>query len=123
MPSEEHLVCPAKNILITATISIDRRTDPVSWFARTFPSPNFYCRFWWYVYRSSRLAQQGKYDGAAWSLSSHDVLRALELVGVNFEVSGVENLRKLDSPCVIVGNHMSMLETITFPVSSSPCWK
>lgn len=98
------------------------RTAPrnVSWFCSTFPAVNFYSRFWWYVYRSSRLARRGLYDSPAWSRSSLEVLEALERVGVRFEVSGVENIRRLDSPCVLIGNHMSMLETIIFPCIIQP---
>jgi 1-acyl-sn-glycerol-3-phosphate acyltransferase len=87
----------------------------VPWLSRAFPAANFYCRFWWYVYRSSVLARRGEYDGPAWSRSSYQVLRALESVGTSVEVSGVENIRRLESPCVFIGNHMSMLETIIFP--------
>jgi 1-acyl-sn-glycerol-3-phosphate acyltransferase len=91
-----------------------------SWLARTFPATNFYCRFWWYVYRSSVTARRGEYDGPEWSRSSLRVLKALEHVGVQFEVSGVENIRSLESPCVIIGNHMSMLETIVLPCIIQP---
>lgn len=98
------------------------RTPPrtVSWLARTFPSANFYCRFWWYVYRSSRKVRRGEYDGATWSRSCYQVLEALESVGVEAELSGVENIRRLESSCVFVGNHMSMLETVILPCIIEP---
>ncbi|MGD8351694.1 MAG: lysophospholipid acyltransferase family protein [Nitrospirota bacterium] len=47
--------------------------------------------------------------------SSKGVLRALESVGVKFDLSGMENLRSFDGPCVLVSNHMSTLETLCFP--------
>jgi 1-acyl-sn-glycerol-3-phosphate acyltransferase len=92
----------------------------VSWLARTLPTPSFYRKFWWHVYRSSLKARRGEYDGPAWSLSSYRVLQALESVGVRAEVSGVEHIRALDSPCVFIGNHMSMLETIILPAIIQP---
>ena len=93
------------------------RTAPcrVSWFARTFPTCNFYRQFVWNVYRSSVKARQGKYDKIEWSRTSHQVLQSLESVGVRAEVSGVEHIRQLKSPCVFVANHMSTLETIVLP--------
>ncbi|TWU49593.1 lysophospholipid acyltransferase family protein [Rubripirellula reticaptiva] len=90
------------------------RTAPtrVSWLSRVFPSLNFYRKFGWNVYKSSIKARQGEYDDAEWSRSSHEVITALESVGVKTEVSGIDNVRSLNSPCVFVGNHMSTLETI-----------
>ncbi len=92
----------------------------VSWFSRTFPSCNFYRKFAWNVYRSSVSARQGTYGDAEWSQTSFEVLRALESVGVGVEVRGVDHFRELDSPCVFVGNHMSMLETIVLPAVIQP---
>lgn len=92
----------------------------VSFFSRIAPTPVFYWKFLTNVYRSSGQARKGKYNAARWSETSHQVLTALESVGVNVEISGVEHLRRLDSPCVIVGNHMSMLETIVLPAIVQP---
>ena len=92
----------------------------ITWFARAFPTFNFYRRFLWYVYRSSVDAKHGRYDGDAWSESSRDVLRAIESVGVVVSVRGLNHLRNLDSPCVFVGNHMSMFETIILPAVIQP---
>jgi 1-acyl-sn-glycerol-3-phosphate acyltransferase len=93
---------------------------PVSWFSRTFPTFNFYLKFCWNVYRSSVKARHGKYDAGEWSRTSYQVLEALESVGVQVEVTGVEHIRQLESPCVFVGNHMSMLETIVLPSIIQP---
>ena len=43
------------------------------------------------------------------------VLRALERVGVDVEVSGAEHLQELDGGAVIIGNHMSTMETVILP--------
>ncbi len=92
----------------------------VSWFYRTFPTSSFYLRFLRSVVRSSATARRGEYDSLEWSLTSHQVLKSLESVGVRMEISGMENVRQLDSPCVFVGNHMSMLETIVLPSIIQP---
>lgn len=93
---------------------------PISWFSRTFPTFNFYRKFAWNVYRSSAMARRGKYDAAKWSETSHQVLQSLESVGVRIEVSGLEHIRCLETPCVFIGNHMSMFETMVLPAIIQP---
>ncbi len=94
--------------------------DAASWFSRLFPTPNFYRQFFWNVCRSSSIARRGKYDELEWSRTSFEVLKSLESVGVRTRISGVEHIRSLDSPCVFVGNHMSMLETMVLPAIIQP---
>lgn len=65
-------------------------------------------------------ARRGKYDELEWSRSSFGVLKSLESVGVRTKISGVEHIRALESPCVFVGNHMSMLETMVLPAIIQP---
>ncbi len=77
-------------------------------------------QFAWNVCRSSLKARRGKYDNSQWSLTSHQVLQSLESVGVRVEISGVQHIRQLESPCVFVGNHMSMFETIVLPAIIRP---
>ena len=98
------------------------RTDAAraSWIGGTFPTFNFYRKFCWNVIRSSVTARRGKYDAIEWSRTSHEVLESLESVGVQVEVSGVKHIRQLESPCVFVGNHMSMLETMVLPSIIQP---
>jgi 1-acyl-sn-glycerol-3-phosphate acyltransferase len=93
------------------------RTDPRSstFLGRMFPSLGFYARFAWIVLRASHQAKRGKYGYREWANSSVEVLRALEKVGVDCEVSGIEHLREVDGPCVICANHMSTLETTVLP--------
>ena len=93
------------------------RTPPqrVSWFARLFPSLAFHFRFAGIIWRCYRKAKRGEYDSQAWSASSLEVLRALEKSGVQFEITGIDHVRALDSACLIVSNHMSTLETLILP--------
>jgi 1-acyl-sn-glycerol-3-phosphate acyltransferase len=91
-----------------------------SWFSRPFPTINFYRKFSWNVCRSSLIARRGKYDNREWSRTSFEVQKALESVGVRTEINGIEHIRQLDSPCVFVANHMSMLETMVLPAIIQP---
>jgi len=112
MPAEEHLQY-TDNVYRTPS-------KKVSWFARTFPTQAFYRKFFGTVWRASAKAKRGKYGYAEWSDSSHEVLWALESVGVQAEFRGLENVRNLESPCVFVANHMSMLETTVLPAVIQP---
>lgn len=92
--------------------SADRQ---VSLWRRALPSLFFYLPMVRIVYEASRLARQGRYDSTAWGNSSRAIIEALEAVGVNLQIEGVENFSTLDAPCVFVGNHMSTLETFVLP--------
>ena len=94
--------------------------DAASRLSRLLPTANFYRQFFWDVCRASSVARRGKYDNSEWSRTSLGVLRALESVGVRTRISGVEHIRSLESPCVFVGNHMSMLETMVLPAIIQP---
>lgn len=102
-----------EGLLANSTYRTEQRD--LSLVARIIPTLSFYTRFFWVVFRASRLAQQGQYDGAAWSASSIEVLRLLEDIGLCVQISGLENLQKTTAPCVIIGNHMSMMETLLLP--------
>lgn len=93
------------------------RTHPrrVSLQARWFPSTVFFSKLAWIIWKASRKAKAGEYDGTAWADSSLEVMRALESVGVEFEITGLEHLEAVEGPCLVVGNHMSTLETTVLP--------
>ena len=93
------------------------RTAPrrVSWFARLFPSIAFHSRLAGIVWRAGLKARREHYGDDDWVKSSLEVVRALERVGVEFEVTGMHYLERLDSPCLVIGNHMSTLETTVLP--------
>ena len=52
--------------------------------------------------------------------SSLEVFKSLEATGVQIDISGIDNIRPEDGPVVIVGNHMSMMETLILPVILQP---
>jgi len=103
-----------KLILDNNTYATKRRELPI--LARNLPSLYFYTGFIREVFRAARLARQGRYDDGQWGESSLEMLELLEKVGVDVHISGLEHLRGSESgPCVIIGNHMSFLETILLP--------
>lgn len=80
------------------------------------PSVYFYSQFMLTVFRAAILARRGVYDSAKWGQSSNVILNLLEDIGVHIQVTGLEHVRKTElGPCVIVGNHMSFLETMLLP--------
>ncbi len=89
-------------------------------FARLFPSFSFYARFLLIVRRCASMAKRGVYDSEAWRSSSVDVMRALEKAGCQIEVEGADNLRDAGGACLIIGNHMSMMETVLLPAIVVP---
>jgi 1-acyl-sn-glycerol-3-phosphate acyltransferase len=72
------------------------------------------------VLRSSRKARRGQYDDDAWVRSSFQVLKDLESLGVPAEITGLDHVRNLDTPCVFIANHMSTLETMVLPAIIQP---
>lgn len=85
-----------------------------------FPSLNFYLHLFCIIYRASRFAKKGRYDGSDWMESSYEVMQQLEKIGIRIEISGIENLVAAEGPVVIIGNHMSMMETLLLPVMIQP---
>jgi 1-acyl-sn-glycerol-3-phosphate acyltransferase len=94
------------------------RTGPG--MAAWFPGVVFYAKVFEVVYRAARLAKQGMYDSQRWIESSIATVRALESAGGRFDLQNLEVPRQLDSPCVFIGNHMSILETFVLPCLIQP---
>ena len=89
-------------------------------FARRFPTAALYARFLQVVFEASAKAKRHRYDGAAWCRSSFTIMRALEKVGCRFEITGLQHIAELSTPCVVVANHMSLLETTILPALLRP---
>lgn len=85
-----------------------------------FPSLSFYLRLFCIVFRASRLAKKEHYDGTRWLESSYEVMQQLEQAGIRIEISGIRNIEKVSGPSVIIGNHMSMMETLILPAMIQP---
>lgn len=92
----------------------------ISWLARTFPSFVFFTRLTFSVLRAAAKAKWSTYSGQDWVVGSLEVMHALESVGVEFEITGIDHLKKVDGPCLIVGNHHGTLETMVLPAIIQP---
>ena len=98
------------------------RTIPetVSLFARLFPGLAFYSRFLSVILRASVKAKRSQYTDAHWCQSSFEILGQLESLGCRLKMTGLEYLKQLETPCVVIGNHMSVLETVILPTVVQP---
>jgi len=92
----------------------------VSWLSCQFPNFVFYSSIIRLVINASRLAKKGAYSDEYWVKNSRATIDSLEKVGVFLEMENVSAISKLDSPCVFVGNHMSVLETFVLPCIIQP---
>jgi len=91
-----------------------------SWIGRTSPNTVFYAKAFMIVFHAARLARKGRYDDARWVDSSITTVRALEAVGGRFDLQNLDVPRTLNSPYVLTGNHMSILETFVLPCLIQP---
>ena len=98
------------------------RTQPRRTFflSRWFPSLFYYPQFLRQVFWASGLAKQGKYGDDEWWQSSFLAMKALETVGVEIEITGLNIMETVPGPCVFIANHMSTLETICLPGMIQP---
>lgn len=87
-----------------------------------WPALRFYPRLLGVVLRAAAKARRGDYQGSDWAASSEEVARLLEGVGCRFQIEGLDRVRQMDGPCVVVGNHMSTLETFVLPALIQP-WR
>jgi len=92
----------------------------ISLLARLFPSLMFYPQVVTAIFAASAKAKRGEYGTGDWCRTSLDLMRALENVGVRFQISGIEHLERAEAPCLIVSNHMSTLETAVLPTVIQP---
>ncbi|MBK7107360.1 MAG: 1-acyl-sn-glycerol-3-phosphate acyltransferase [Ignavibacteriae bacterium] len=85
-----------------------------------FSSLLFYFRLIKVVKFSNGQTKKKIYDRYNWVASSIAVLRAAESVGIKVSVKGMKNITSFDGPAVIIGNHMSTLETLLLPSFIQP---
>jgi 1-acyl-sn-glycerol-3-phosphate acyltransferase len=105
---------------LTTQNSYKTPKTPISWFARKFPTSIFYVKMFLNVWKASKSSKKGDYTGERWIQSSIDIVKALESVGGSFEIQNVAAHRKIESPCVFIANHMSILETFVLPCLIQP---
>lgn len=97
----------------------DRRRSVLS---RIFLSSKFtfYPQVLRIIWSNSRQARKGLYGDREWVKGSLDILHIVENVGIDVEITGMENIRRSAGPVVFVSNHMSTLETFVLPCIIQP---
>jgi 1-acyl-sn-glycerol-3-phosphate acyltransferase len=106
--------------LVFSDGSYEIAPNKISALSKGSPSLSFYCRFINIIFKAASNAKNKKYGNAEWRKSSLASLRALEYVGVRIKITGIDNFRKLEGPCVFIANHMSTLETFVLPTIIAP---
>jgi len=103
------------------TYKTDRRRSR-SLISRVFLGPKFtfYPQIFSIIWRNASKAKRGRYDGSEWVKGSLEMFEALENVGVEIEITGMDNIRKVDGPAIFISNHMSALETFILPSIIQP---
>ena len=105
---------------LTTQSSYKTSKTPICWFARKFATSIFYVKMFHVVLTASKFSKKGEYTGQRWIQSSLDIVNALESVGGSFEMQNIAVHRQLDTPCVFIANHMSILETFVLPCLIQP---
>ncbi|MBF0318029.1 MAG: 1-acyl-sn-glycerol-3-phosphate acyltransferase [Nitrospirae bacterium] len=92
------------------------RTGPGAVISRGLATLMFYPTMAAVVCHGSFLARYARFYGhPGVCMSSRGILIGLEAAGVRFDICGLDNVMNLKGPCVIIGNHMSVLETLAMP--------
>lgn len=84
------------------------------------PELRFYSNLLRIFTRANRQAKKNLYDRYQWVESSRNIMLSLEKVGVKIHVTGMDNIKSVDTPVVFIGNHMSVLETLVLPCIINP---
>ncbi|HEX2920719.1 MAG TPA: lysophospholipid acyltransferase family protein [Bacteroidales bacterium] len=67
------------------------------------------------VLKTRKQAVRKEYGTNEWIDSSFYIFRFIENTGGRFNISGIDNITKLQGPVLFISNHMSTLETMIFP--------
>lgn len=92
----------------------------LSIFKRKYPSIFFYAKLLKIIFRCSLNAKKGNFTELMFYKESFNVFKLLEDVGVKFEIAGISNVKKCETPAVFIANHMSTLETFILPLILIP---
>ena len=72
---------------------------------------SFYIRNFYVFCKSGRACQKGYFPQNSQTRNSYENILITESCGGRFHLRGLNNLSKFDGPAVLIGNHMSLLET------------
>jgi len=84
------------------------------------PALNFFPNLIRIFTYGNRLTKINAYDRYNWVATSVMIMDALEKVGLEFEITGMDNYKSFDGPAIFIGNHMSALETVVLPRTINP---
>jgi 1-acyl-sn-glycerol-3-phosphate acyltransferase len=101
---------------VTPPAGAPLRLGPLEWLRAVC----FHARILWLYYVGKIMIRRGVFDAAGYANRSWKALYVTEAVGGRVEVNGLEYLANTPGPVVIVGNHMSSLETIVLPCFMLP---
>ena len=71
----------------------------------------FHLRNFYVYYKTGRAGAKGVLDREAQAAYSYQNLRVAEGCGAKLNIKGLDNISKPDGPVILIGNHMSLLET------------
>lgn len=101
---------------VTARSGAPLRLGPLEWMRAVC----FHSRILWLYRVARKMIKCGAFDADGYANRSWKSLSVTESVGGRVEVRGLEHLANTPGPVVIIGNHMSSLETILLPVFILP---
>jgi len=81
---------------------------------------SFYIRNFLIFSRSGNCAKAGKLDGERQVFYSNKNLKLIEKCGGKVHLRGLNNLTAVEGPVMLIGNHMSLLETAIFHSIARP---
>ena len=71
----------------------------------------FYIRNFYVYYKTGRAGAKGLLSPESQAAYSYQNLRVAEGCGARINIKGLDNISKPDGPVILIGNHMSLLET------------
>lgn len=92
----------------------------VSALARRWPTLVFHWRIVRLGRRTGRKIRGGVLSDADWLEFCQGMIRVFEEVGVRFDLDGAPVVSQLREPCVFVGNHLSLYDSLLLPVLVEP---
>ncbi|MDD3119351.1 MAG: lysophospholipid acyltransferase family protein [Victivallales bacterium] len=81
---------------------------------------SFYLRNFFIFSRSGECGRKGLLDGEHQVFYSNMNIRLVEKCGGKIHLRGLDNLGRIDGPAMLIGNHMSLLETALFHAIARP---
>lgn len=93
----------------------------IDFLSRHLPTPVFYCRVYLQTTRwIAARTDKNVFDAPAQAYACAWCAENCERTGLHLNIMGMDVLNTVDTPCVMVANHMSTLETFLLPAILIP---